>query len=193
MIKLTKKEIFSIPNIMGYFRIILIPVFCYMYMNAETKEEYFYAAAVVLISSLTDMFDGMVARKFNMITDLGKILDPVADKLTHAALAICVASKYPLMWVLIGLMVFKEGYMGIMGLKYLKKGRMMNGAMWFGKICTATLFAGLLILFLFPGLNPLLSRSLIVLMMAVMVATLFMYFRMYGRMKKEEPVDEVKF
>ena len=193
MNKMTKKEIFSIPNIMGYFRIILIPVFCYMYMNAETKEEYFYAAVVVLISSLTDLFDGMVARKFNMITNLGKILDPVADKLTHAALALCVASKYPSMWILIVLMIFKEGYMGIMGLKYLKKGRMMNGAMWFGKVCTATLFAGLLILFLFPELSQVLSRTIIVVMMAVMVATLFMYFRMYGRMKREETEDEVKF
>lgn len=191
--KLTKKEIFSIPNIMGYFRIILIPVFCFMYIHAETKEEYFYAAVVVLISSLTDMFDGMVARKFNMITDLGKILDPVADKLTHGALALCVASKYPLMWILIAIMIFKEGYMGIMGLKYLRKGRMMNGAMWFGKICTATLFAGLLVLFLFPGLSRTVSGTLIVFMMAIMVATLFMYFRMYGRMKHEEGADEVKF
>ena len=190
--KLTKKEIFSIPNIMGYFRIILIPVFCYMYINAESDREYLMATIVVLVSSLTDLFDGMVARKFNQITNLGKILDPVADKLTHAALAICVASKYPLMWVLIAVMILKEAYMGIMGLKYLKKGRMMNGAMWYGKICTASLFAGLLVLFFLPGLKPAISNLIITVLIAIMTATLFMYFKMYHNMKKGETTDEVR-
>ena len=73
------KERFSIPNLMGYFRLLLIPVFCYLYL---AKEAYHWAAGVVLLSSLTDLFDGMIARKFNMITNLGKALDPIADKLT---------------------------------------------------------------------------------------------------------------
>ena len=63
------KERFSIPNLMGYFRLLLIPVFCYLYL---AKEAYHWAAGVVLLSSLTDLFDGMIARKFNMITNLGK-------------------------------------------------------------------------------------------------------------------------
>ena len=121
MKKFTKKEIFSIPNIMGYFRILLIPVFCYLYITAESEREYLYAAFVVLISSLTDLFDGKIARRFNMITELGKALDPIADKLTHGALAVCLATRYPLMWVLIVLMIIKEGYMGIQGLIFPEK------------------------------------------------------------------------
>ena len=78
------KERFSIPNLMGYFRLLLIPVFCYLYL---AKEAYHWAAGVVLLSSLTDLFDGRIARKFNMITNLGKALDPIADKLTHGALS----------------------------------------------------------------------------------------------------------
>ena len=141
----TRKEIFSIPNIMGYCRILLIPVFCYLYITAETMTDFFWASAVVLISSISDLFDGMIARKFNMVTELGKIIDPVADKLTHAALAVCLATRYPLMWALIALMVIKEGYMAFMGLKFLKKDKMLDGAMWFGKICTASLFTGLFV------------------------------------------------
>ena len=106
---LKAKEIFSIPNLMGYFRILLIPVFCYTYI---AKEKYLLAAGIVLLSGLTDLFDGLVARKFNMVTELGKALDPIADKLTHAALAVCLAVRYPSMWALIGLMAIKEGYMG---------------------------------------------------------------------------------
>ena len=66
--KITAKEIFSIPNLMGYFRILLIPVFTWIYVQADSVSDYYTAAVLVGISGLTDMFDGKVARKFNMIT-----------------------------------------------------------------------------------------------------------------------------
>ena len=120
MKRFSKKEIFSIPNLMGYFRILMIPVFCYLYIG---KQRYLAASAAVLLSSLTDLFDGKIARKFNMVTELGKLLDPVADKLTHGALALCLALRYPLMWALILLLIVKEGYMAVMGAVLLKKGK----------------------------------------------------------------------
>ena len=104
----SKKELLSIPNLMGYFRLLMIPVFVAIYMRAETTTDYYIAAAVLGISSLTDMFDGLVARKFNMITEFGKFLDPLADKLTHGALLLCLCSRYSLMWVLVVLFVLKE-------------------------------------------------------------------------------------
>ena len=118
MKKFNKKEIFTIPNIMGYCRILLIPVFCYLYIF---ENNYTLATIIVLISSLSDLFDGYIARRFNQVTELGKALDPVADKLTHGALALCLAARYPLMWALIGLMIIKEGYMGIMGIYFFKE------------------------------------------------------------------------
>ncbi len=172
MKRFSKKEIFSIPNLMGYFRILMIPVFCYLYIG---KQRYLAASAAVLLSSLTDLFDGKIARKFNMVTELGKLLDPVADKLTHGALALCLALRYPLMWALILLLIVKEGYMAVMGAVLLKKGKKLNGAMWFGKVCTAVLFAGLLVLFLFSHLPLFWVNSLILGMMAVMIFTLLNY------------------
>ena len=182
MKQFSTKEVFSIPNLMGYFRILLIPLFCYLYI---AKEAYLWASIVVLVSSLTDLFDGLIARKFHMITQLGKALDPIADKLTHAALAICLAIRYPYMWWLIGLMIVKEGYMGIMRLIFLRQGKMLDGAMWFGKICTATLFTGLMLLFLFPNLPLPVVNGLIILMVAVMLFTLLMYIPVFNRMRKE--------
>ncbi|MFB0920957.1 MAG: CDP-alcohol phosphatidyltransferase family protein, partial [Oscillospiraceae bacterium] len=70
------KEIFSIPNILGYFRILLIPFFMYTYLNAKTVSDYYAPAVIVGVSSITDMFDGLIARKFNMVTELGKLIDP---------------------------------------------------------------------------------------------------------------------
>lgn len=152
MAKISRKEIFSIPNLMGYFRILMIPVFSWMYLTASTREDVYRAAAVVFISSVTDLLDGWVARRFHMVTELGKFVDPLADKLTHGALALCLAFKYPLMWALVALLAVKEGYMAVMGLILLKRGKKLDGAMWFGKVCTALLFVGMLVLFLWYGM-----------------------------------------
>ena len=185
MKKFNKKDLFTIPNIIGYVRILLIPVFCYLYITATEPGDYLWATLVVLFSSFTDLFDGMIARKFNQVTELGKVLDPVADKLTHAAMAICLATRYPVMWVLIALMAFKEGYMGIMGLKFLQKGKMLDGAMWFGKICTATLFAGFVVLFFWYNMPQSGVNLIMAVMMAVMVFTLCKYVPVFRRMKRE--------
>ena len=181
MKRFNKKDLFTIPNLMGYFRILLIPVFCYFYIKKQT---YLLAAGIVLISSLTDLFDGYIARRFNMVTELGKALDPVADKLTHAALALCLAFRYPLMWALLALMAVKEGYMGIMGLYFLKRGKMLDGAIWFGKVCTALLFVVLLVLFFFPHLPLAAVNALILITMADILFTLCMYIPVFHRMRK---------
>lgn len=172
MRKYTKKEIFSIPNLMGYFRILMIPVFCYLYLT----DHFYPAIVVIIISSITDMLDGMVARKFHMVTELGKMLDPVADKLTHAALAICLAFHYPLMWVLVVLMAVKEGYMAVMGIRNLRSGKEVYGAKWFGKACTAFLFVSMIMLFAFPGISVKAANWLIGVTMLVMAGTLVLYW-----------------
>ena len=174
MAKISRKEIFSIPNLMGYFRILMIPVFSWMYLTASTREDVYRAAAVVFISSVTDLLDGWVARRFHMVTELGKFVDPLADKLTHGALALCLAFKYPLMWALAALLAVKEGYMAVMGLILLKRGKKLDGAMWFGKVCTALLFVGMLVLFLWYGMPEAAANGLILFMMAVMAAALLM-------------------
>ena len=121
MEKIKKEEIWSIPNCMGYFRILLIPVFCVIYLNADSVKDYYLAAGIVLVSTITDLFDGKVARKFNMVTELGKFVDPFADKLTHGAVALCLCTRYKRMIWLVALMAIKEGFMAVMGLINLKE------------------------------------------------------------------------
>ena len=186
-----RKDLWTIPNIICYVRILLIPVFTYIYVTAESMADYRLASVIVLFSSFTDLFDGMIARRFNMVTDLGKVLDPVADKLTHAALAVCLAVRYPLMRVLLVLMVIKEGYMSVIGIIMLKKGKMLNGAMWFGKVCTALLFAGLFTLFFFPSLPLRLVNGIIFVLLAAMAYTLIRYLGVYRRMLRTGGEDGV--
>ena len=185
MKKFSKKELLSIPNIMGYFRILLIPVFCVIYIGADSAEDYYLAAAIVLISTITDFLDGKVARKLHMITEFGKFLDPVADMLTHAAIAVCLMFRYSGMRWLVGLMIVKEGFMAVMGAINLRHGKKLDGARWFGKVCTGTLFAVLLILVLLPEISLKTANILIGAETVIMAVTLALYVPVFYRMRKE--------
>lgn len=185
MNRFQKKDIFTIPNMICYLRILLIPVFCWLYITADTPADYLWATGVVLFSSFTDLWDGMIARKLGQVTELGKVLDPVADKLTHGAMAICLITRYPLMWALVALMVVKEGYMAAMGIRFLRKGKMLDGAMWFGKVCTAVLFTGFVILFFIYEMPLAAANTIIGALMAVMAATVCMYVPVFRKMQKD--------
>ena len=152
-IKDWKKEIFTIPNLLSLFRLILIPVYIVIYLNASNAADYFLAAAILAVSCLTDMIDGKIARHFNMISTLGKILDPLADKATQFSLIICLAVKYPVLWYLVGLFIIKESFQLIAGGVILRKGKMLKGALLSGKICTTILFVSLIVMVMIPSLD----------------------------------------
>ena len=96
-----KKEILTIPNLLSMFRLILIPVYISIYLNARNSSDYFLSAAILAVSCLTDLIDGKIARHFNMITNVGKLLDPLADKLTQFALILCLSSRHPVLRYLV--------------------------------------------------------------------------------------------
>ena len=187
--RIDKREIFSIPNLMGYFRILLIPLFSWMYCTADSTGDYYAAAVVVGVSGLTDMFDGKIARRFHMITELGKFIDPLADKLTQAALLICLAVRYPLMRAVLVLFVIKEGFMVVMGALLLPRGKKLDGAMWFGKVCTAVLYAVLFLLLLLPGIGTMAANVLIGICGAFLLFSFLMYIPVFRRMWKESEGD----
>ena len=184
-----RREILSIPNLMGYFRILLIPLFSWMYCTADSTGDYYAAAVVVGVSGLTDMFDGKIARRFHMITELGKFIDPLADKLTQAALLICLAVRYPLMRAVLVLFVIKEGFMAVMGALLLPRGKKLDGAMWFGKVCTAVLYAVLFLLLLLPGIGTTAANVLIGICGAFLLFSFLMYIPVFRRMWKESEGD----
>lgn len=144
-----KKEILTIPNVLSLFRLLLIPVYILIYLEGN----YVLAAGILAVSCLTDMIDGKIARHFNMISTLGKILDPLADKATQFALILCLSVNHPVLWYLVGLFVLKEGFMLIAGGLNLWKGKMLKGALITGKICTTVLFVSLILMVLIPTLN----------------------------------------
>lgn len=152
-IKNWKKEILSIPNLLSLFRLALIPVYMVIYFNATEPSHYYLSAAILAVSCLTDLIDGKIARHFNMVTTLGILLDPVADKATQFTLILCLALRYPVLWYLVGLFVIKEGFQLIAGGLILRKGKMLGGALITGKICTTVLFLSLILMVMIPTMS----------------------------------------
>ena len=149
-----KKDILNIPNLLSLFRLALIPVYVRIYLNANEPREYWLAGCILAVSCLTDMVDGKIARKFNMITPLGKLLDPIADKFTQLVLTICLSLRYPVMRPVLILFLAKEFFQFFAALINYRKGKALDGALLAGKICTTVLFTSFTVLVIVPNMNP---------------------------------------
>ena len=185
-----KREVFTIPNILSMFRIALIPAYIVIYLNAEQPVEYFLAGSILAVSCLTDMIDGKIARKFNMISTVGKILDPIADKLTQFTLTLCLSVKHPVLRYVLLLFVIKEGFQGIVGLVYLFNRKMLPGALPAGKVCTTVLFISLTVLVFFPEMKQEFV-DLIAIIDTVFLAYAFIHyiFAYFGKNTKVQSLD----
>lgn len=190
-IKDWKKEIFTIPNLLSLFRLILIPVYVLIYLRADDYSDYYLAAGILTVSCLTDLIDGKVARHFNMISSIGKILDPLADKATQFTLILCLASKYKILWYLIGLFILKEGYQLIAGGLCLRKNKMLKGALISGKICTTVLFISLILMVMLPNLSTNIVNLIALIDGAFMIAAFIEYILAYFLMgNKFQSLDD---
>ena len=128
--KKIKDEFFTIPNMLSILRLLLIPVIVYLYC---VKRNNLWTLIVVVFSTLTDIVDGFIARRFNMITDFGKFLDPVADKATQLTVFACLITRYKLMLVPFLVLLVKELGSLIFRLVVYKKTEVVEGAHWHGK------------------------------------------------------------
>jgi cardiolipin synthase len=152
-IKDWKKEILTVPNLLSLFRLLLIPVYVVIYLKADTATDYYIAGAILAVSCLTDLVDGKIARHFNLITTVGKVLDPIADKATQFTLIVCLAVRYKVLFYVIALFVVKETFQIVAAYWLYRKGRMLKGALITGKICTTVLFVSLIAMVVFPELT----------------------------------------
>lgn len=187
------KQALSIPNILSYIRLLIIPVFVARYVRAQTQQEYVICALILLASGITDLLDGKIARKFHMVTELGKTLDPIADKLTQAAIVFSLMFRYRYMAVVTGILVVKELFMGINGIILLRRGAKLDGAMWFGKLSTAVFYLGSLALVALPTMPEWTANLLLGGMGACLLISFAGYLPMYVKMYRatgKRPPDE---
>ena len=131
-------ELFTIPNMLSILRLLLIPVIVYSYCFLHN---YTMTVIIVLFSSLTDVVDGYIARKFNMITDFGKFLDPLADKATQIVVLGCLVTEFSLMLLPCAVLLFKEVFSLILRFVLYKETEIVEGAKWHGKLATCLVIA----------------------------------------------------
>ena len=148
------REYFSIPNIMGYFRIALAMLYMLLFYRALDGAPYWPV----------------------MITDWGKMLDPIADKITLGAIIISMSFKYSIVVPMVVFYIIKEGYMAVAGIISIRAGHKIEGAMWYGKVCTFATYVILIVLLLFPNMPEVMVNVLVIADMIIMAFTLIKYF-----------------
>lgn len=188
--KARKEDLFKIPNILCYIRILMVPLFIYMFL----QKWYWQSAIVVIVAAATDVVDGWIARKFNMVSDWGKFIDPVADKLMQFAMLAVLLIKVPWVLLLVIAFVLKEVILLIVGLYIYHKGRNLDGAMWCGKLCTVVFDASMLTLIALPEkwITDTLASILICVVFAFMLLSFIVYLnayvQLYHKMKDEHEI-----
>lgn len=179
-----KKTVLTVPNILSFFRLLLIPLIIWLYCS---QKAYGLTALVLILSAVTDLADGFIARKWNLISDLGKALDPIADKLTQIATMWCLLSRFPYLWMPLALLMVKEVFLGTMSLYAVKKSGVVYGADWHGKLCTVLLYAAMGLHIVWPSIPTMLSKLMMFVCMLVMCFSGLLYwYRHFKQIKGYE-------
>ena len=173
---------FTIPNILSILRIFLIPFFMYAYIGPGN---YVLTAILVIISGITDLADGFIARRFHLVSAAGKVIDPIADKLTQLAVMLCLITRFPHIIFPVILIVLKEFITGVLSLAALKKKGVIRGAAWHGKLNSVLLFAMMTMHLVWIGIPPAVSDISIFICLGSMILSFIFYTVRYFRILKK--------
>lgn len=183
----SENKVFTIPNLLSFFRLLLIPAILVCYFHFES---YLISAILLLVSAATDIIDGFIARKFNMVSNLGKILDPIADKLTQVSVLICLCFENHLIILPALVLIIKELASGIIGLIVVKRIKHNLSAEWHGKLATVLIYTTMMVHLFWLDQPKILSYILIGLSVAIMILSFILYLRRYVKILKENPKNK---
>lgn len=184
-----KKKILTLPNVLSMVRIAMIPVIVWLYC---VEKNYGWAGGLLIFSGVTDIVDGFIARRFHMVSDLGKVLDPIADKLTQSTMLVCLLLRFPLMVLPLALMVLKETFMSVTGLLVIRRTGVVISADWHGKAATVLLYATMLIHIFWDNISEVQSALLIGACVVMIAISFFLYGRDNVTALKKEKAERTK-
>lgn len=169
-------------------RIIMIPFILWTFFIGY----YYVSAGILVLSGITDLLDGFIARRFNMVSALGKVLDPIADKLTVLAVTVSLCFSYDAMIVLVGIFVVKEFIMFIEGLIIIKKTGTTYSARWYGKVTTLFLYLTMFMIIIWKSMPGEVTLSLIIVSAVLVVVSLILYTIGNYKMLKKFDADKAQ-
>lgn len=183
--KFSKDQICTIPNFLSFFRLVLIPFIIWMY----AIEEPYWALALIVLSGITDVVDGFIARKFNMVTDFGKGLDPIADKLTQGVIMIALIFNFRPMWIPVVIMAVKETLAFTLRFIAFKKTQIVEGAEWHGKLTTFFLYLMIVLHIVWPSIPETVSFVSIAVVSTLMIVSCILYTIDTVRLIQKKPQE----
>lgn len=178
----TRNKNLTIPNALSVLRILIVPFFAWAFL----ADNLLLAVGLLLLSGLSDLFDGLIARKFNQITELGKMLDPFADKLTQGVVAMCLAIRFPVICPVLILFIFKELTMLCCAVMLLKKKKRPCAAKWYGKVATVMFYCSVTVIVVLDGFFSLsgavfsgVAYGLLLITAVMMIYSAVKYFQIF--------------
>lgn len=176
---MSDKNIFTLPNLLSVVRIMLIPFFLFYFLNGQIKYSLFF----LVLSGISDVLDGYIARKFNQTSELGKILDPVGDKLTQVSIVLGFAILYEGARPILVIFALKEIAMVIGGIIIFKNYKAVPGSQWWGKFATTLFYISVFIILV---LGEKLSENQIIIILAITVTMMVFSLLKYIPFFKKE-------
>ena len=179
----------TVPNALSVLRILIIPFFAWFFMRDQL------AAAVVLLvlSGLSDCVDGFIARRLNQVTELGKMLDPLADKLTQGVVALCLAMKFPVIGPVLLVFILKELVMLCCAIGLLKKKKRHALSQSYGKVATVMFYVSVALIVVMDGFLhveglafQVISYVLLILTAAMMIYSAVRYFQIFLKILRSD-------
>lgn len=183
----------TVPNVLSLIRIAILPIFIVMYIwsrNVDSDAMQYASFGLLALSGFTDCLDGWIARKFHQESEIGKLLDPIADKLTQVAVVICLATQYREFLPLLVICVVKEFLQGLGGLILLSRGCDMRASKWYGKVSTVVFYVCAAAIVLWKDMPENLMIALISLIGLLMLFAFVRYLLLFIRIRKDIPQQE---
>jgi cardiolipin synthase len=166
-----------VPNALTVLRILLIIPFVLYFI----RDKVIQAAVILAVSGLTDMLDGMIARRFHQFTELGQMLDPLSDKMTQGAVAICLAVKQPVLIPLLAIFVVKEALMVAAAIFLIKKNKKPGGSEWYGKTATVLFYISFTVIVALRGIWGIESLPVTITLLSITAAFMIFAFVKYAK------------
>ncbi|MBQ3265577.1 MAG: CDP-alcohol phosphatidyltransferase family protein [Ruminococcus sp.] len=183
------KDLMTIPNAISFIRILLITPFVAFFIAGKyITGDYTPAIIVIALSGISDLFDGMIARKFHQESELGKVLDPLADKLTLIAVGVCLIFLEPYVLPLMIIMVLKDVLMIIGGTIVINKGVIPPKSSWYGKASTFMFYISVAMVVgmeIFHYHNETLSLVVLGVTAGMMIFSLINYAIIFFKIQKQ--------
>ncbi len=179
----------TIPNALSVLRILIIPFFAWSFL----QDRLVLAVGLLVFSGLSDCVDGFIARKLNQVTELGKMLDPLADKLTQGVVALCLAVKFPVIGPVLLVFIVKELVMLCCAIALLKKKKRPCAAQWYGKVATVMFYVSVALIVVMDGFFQMegmafqvISYVLLGLTAGMMIYSAVRYFQIFLTILRSE-------